>query len=341
MQGVARVSGQVDAQIVSFPIDSTANLGGHIHGTVTPQINQDWQLIPNLDPYLNLTQADVTLGRIGTISARDIIEKAAEPLIRKELAGLSQSIDLKEHIRKVWDQLHLNQQVNDDPPVFAVVDPYAISLAPIDYSNAYNLSVTLSMEANTYLSSHPGDGIYPEPLPGLKLIPYNPANLLQIPVVVDVEMLNGKMADQSFSEAGSNGSAISVNEFELRIGQDGYVILGCYLIANSGGKVDKTISGRIWVQAKPQLDATNQLLTFSSIELTKETRAAIPKTARIMLESQLVASLTKQLKIDLKKYMPDLESELQKKITTQEVPEGIDLIVGKPTIKLLRIYTVT
>ena len=339
IRGAARIAGDLDVRILQIPVQGQADLAGRIVGTLTPQINQDWRIVPNLEPALQLSHANVTLGRLGTINATGLVEQAANPLIRREVEKYAGGIDLRPDMTKLWTQAHLQQQVSEDPPVWIDLDPQFVSMGPIDYSNPETISVTLALHARGSVAASPGAVIQPEKLPGLQPVRNAPATDIRIPVVADVSELNKRMTEQTYSKGNKLTGSINIKEPELRVGERGILILGFHLdaVSRSGRK----LSGRVWMKAKPRLDAAQQTIEFTEVQLTKETIAALPGDAASRLKEQLVKAVTENLRFDLKEYLPLVEEELTKKINSSKVSDDVQLIVDQPKLELLELYTVT
>ena len=344
VKGVAKTGGEIDARIVKVPIAGSADLVGTISGTMEPKINKSWQVNPQLDPELSLSRADITLGNIGTFSARRLLEDLANPIIKREAAKLvpevRKELDLKKHIQKLWNQAHVVEKVNDDPGAWIVFDPERIMMGPIDYSEPASVSVTLGMKAKSFVTNREVGAPPREALPNLRNVEENPVNDIRIPLVADIEELNKTLAGETFSIDTGIGAEVEVTEPSVEVGRGGFLNLSLNLEARSG-KWGRGISGRIWVEAKPIVDFEKQTLGFSEVKLTVETKEALSKTAVWLLEELIVKSIERELRADLNDYLPELHEEIDKFLKSGALPEDIKLTVNNPEVKLLSVYTIT
>lgn len=338
-QGAAAMAGEIDARILQIPVQGSADITGTIYGTSTPSINQQWKVLPNLTGSLQVTQAELTMRRLGTINAVNMVQQLAEPMIQKEIAKFANGIDVKPDVQKLWDIAHLNHQLSEEPASWLIIDPSAVSMSPINFSNPQTVSLTLGVKARTFVSSIPGNTTYPEPVPDLSLTQTAPTNQIRLPIIADLKEINKALFDQSFSES-ALGASVEVTKPELRVGQEGFVVVGFHVDADSG-KIGGKMIGKIWMQAKPKLDFETQVISFEEVGFTEETREKLPNTAVSMLEKQIISTLEEELKVDLKKYLPDLEQLALAQLTSLKVPEGYQLLPTKPTIRLQDVYTVT
>lgn len=339
IRGAALASGDLDIRFLQLPIQGRADLAGTIYGTIEPRFTPDWRVTPNLIPDLDLTQAEFTLGGLGTIAAEEWIERAANPMIQEEAEKLVQSLDLRQDAQEIWNRVHLNEKISEDPEAWVVVNPLSISMGPIDYANSQTISVTLGMEADSYVASQPGNVFYPGAIPDLVVSDENIATNVRLPIIADLESVNRKLREQSFRESNSLGAFVEITEPMVRVGGDGFIFVGIHLLADSG-RFGRRMTGRIWLKGKPELDVVNQVLGIREVDLTRETREAMPSSAAKAIKRMLTQAVEDDLKVDLGEFLPMAEAEIQKQLTINS-PEGVDLIVERPKLKLLEMYTVS
>lgn len=339
IRGAALASGDLDIRFLQLPIQGRADLAGTIYGTIEPRFTTDWRVTPNLIPDLDLTQAEFTLGGLGTIAAEEWIERAANPMIQEEAEKLAQSLDLRQDAQEIWNRVHLNEKISEEPEAWVVVNPHSISMGPIDYGNSQTISVTLGMEADSYVASQPANVFYPETIPDLVVSNENISTNVRLPIIADLEALNRKIRDQSFRESNSLGAFVEITEPRVMVGRDGFIFVGIHLLADSG-RFGRRMTGRIWLKGRPELDVTNQVLGISGVDLTQETREAMPRQAAAAIKRMLTEAVENELEVDLRELLVKAEAEIQKQLTMNS-PEQVQLIVERPQLRLLDLYTVT
>lgn len=344
IRGVAQVAGDVDLIFIRLPVQGTADLAGQIAGTVRPRISSDWEIFPNLNPLLKLSHANLTLGKIGTISATKMVEDLANPVIQKEAENIGPSImkglELKKKLQLLWDQAHRGEQVSEDPPAWFVFDPGEVSMGPVDYSNREHLSVTMGMVAHSYISSVPVNTSYPETLPPLNLTLTDPVNDIQFPVVVDVAELNKKMAVQRFTQSIGVGGTAEISAPELRVGQNGGLVFGVTVDADTG-RWGQGFAGRIWFEADPQFDYETQRISLNNMKLTDKTRRALPRPAVKMIEKMVSKSIEKALQENLERYPIEMKAGIETFLNSGKLPDDVSISIPNPDFKIIKIYTVT
>jgi hypothetical protein len=249
-------------------------------------------------------------------------------------------LDLKSDVQKLWNEAHVIEKINDDPAAWVVLDPEKVYLGPIDYSNPATVSVPLAMIAKSFVTNTETGSPTPEPLPALELKQTIPPVDIRIPIVANIAELNQALQKEDLSMDTKVGATVKISQAEVRIGQGGRLNMGLNLEAG-GGAWGRGISGRIWVEGKPVVDYENQTLGLTGVTLTLESRQALSKVAAWLLEELLVTTIERELRVDLKEHIPELEEEIQKFLGSGELPDDIQIVVGKTRVELLDVYTIT
>tara|TARA_R110002096_G_scaffold387471_4_gene581657 strand:- start:3383 stop:4879 length:1497 start_codon:yes stop_codon:yes gene_type:complete len=344
IQGAAQFQGNLDAKIIQIPLNSTAQLAGVAGGTLSPSIAPDWSIIPNLVPALNLSQASLSLGGIGQIDISDILGGSIGQYVQKEAQrlapSLQNSLNLRDQVDQLWRQAYLTEMVNDDPVIWISVTPQQVHLAPIDYSDPEQLSVTVAIQSETFLTNRKPDIAQAIPLPDLVAHETPLTTNLNLPVIVSISELNTMLKDETFEIDSGAGTSLKISGIEAEVGQAGMLNLKLSLKA-SQNSLARGIEGEIWIQGSPVIDFENQSLGFTNIDFTVETRSQLTSIAAWLMEELLIKSLEKELRVNLDDYKEELHEEVQKAIASADLPAGIDVSVQDLNIQLADIYTIT
>jgi hypothetical protein len=343
-KGAAKFKGSLDAKILTLPLDSDVELEGVIGGTLTPDIDPNWQVNPNLVPQIQLSKAALSIGQLGKLDVSDLVGSSLGQYIQKEARKLTPAIrkqlSLRKEVNKLWQQTYLTRLISDEPKVWLRIDPQAILLAPIDYSSPEQISFTVGIRSETIVTNRePGE---PERLPLPDLMPLEgpvPTDL-KLPVIVSVTELNEVLKTENIDIDTGIGTKIEISGMEAEIGQNGLLNLKLILQADKS-RLGRGVAGEIWVQARPVIDFEKQTLGFTNVELTVETKDKLTSAAAWLLEGLLVKGIESQLRVDLNDYKEEINEEVQKGLETADLPEGIDVSLKDLDINLFDIYTVT
>jgi len=344
IEGVAQASGNLNIKILQIPLRGTAQIGGIISGTINPQVAPNWQIIPNLVPRINLSKADLRIGQLGNISIRDLLQGSINPIIQQEAQKISpkvvKELDLKGEIQKLWDEAHVSDQVSKKPPIWINVKPNAVIATPLDYSVPEEISTVVAIQSQTSLTNSPPSTSAATALPNLQIVNVAPKTELRIPFIVSIARLNQELAKENFSVKTSLGTKIDVKGVKVIVGQNGFVNFSLNLNAQAS-KWNRPTKGVLWFQGKPIIDYDAQVLVFSEVDFTLETKDTLTTMATWLLEGLLVKSIEKGLRVDLNDYKAELDEELAKALKSDDIPKEIEVSVKNLDVKLAEIYTIT
>jgi hypothetical protein len=342
--GTAQVKGNIDAKILSVPIDGSVDVGGTAGGTLVPQVMPDWQINPNLTPTLDLNKAALSLGQLGKMDISDLLGSSLGKYLQRETRKLTpsfkKSLNLRREVTKLWDQAYLSEMVSDDPPLWVQVTPQRLLVAPIDFSQADQISLTVGVQSATYLTNREPAAATRAPLPEMLPLEGPTGTDLNLPVVISMAELNEVLKTESFDIDTGIGTKIEVSGLEAEVGQNGLLNLKLNLEADQS-RLGRGVAGSIWVKGKPVINYVDQTLGFTEVELTVETRDKLTGAAAWLLEGLLVKGIEAELRVDLNDYKAELDEEVQKAIAKAELPEGLDVSLKNLEVKLTDIYTIT
>lgn len=342
--GAAQFQGDLDAKILTLPLNSTAELSGTAGGTLNPSITPDWQIDPQLVPQLNLTNAMLSLGALGTIDISDLLGGTLGQFLQGEMAklvpALRKGFDLRAEVEPLWREAFLSQLISDDPPVWISVTPDNVLMAPLDFSSPEQVSINLGIQSETFLTNRDPGPPVPLPLPPLTPLDFPVSTHLRLPLIVGISELNDALQAQDFDFDTGVGTRIEISGMEAEIGQEGRLNLKLNLQADKS-RIGRGVSGEIWVTGLPLIDVENQTLGFSDVELTVETRDKLTTAAAWLLEGILVRTLESQLRVDLDDYKEEIDEEVQKALQSEALPPGMEVSLKDLTVGLADIYTIT
>lgn len=326
-------------------VKGNANVEGVLSGRMQPYISSDWQVVPQIKTLVRIRKANVTFGRSGNIEAKDKIQEAISPIVETEAKkigpALTKTLKLREGIQKLWNQAHVVREVANEPQTWVVFDPGLAEMGPINYSNPETVSLTVGMVAQSFITNKQPLNRQPENLPPLTPIPSNPKTEIRVPVIADLKNLNDTLAHKTFNIKPPIGPTITISKAAIELANDpGFLNIRMNVRTASDSGKAYGLSGHFWVKAKPIVDCRTQVLGFTDVSLTVETREAVSGTAAWLMEELVVKTIEAEMRFDLKEYLPKLEDEIHKTINSVPVPEQFELSVSKPEVELLGVYTV-
>ncbi|MDF1825186.1 MAG: DUF4403 family protein [Verrucomicrobiales bacterium] len=343
-RGGARFQGDVDAKIITIPLNSTVEIGGLVGGTMSPSVTPRWQIDPQFAPRLSLSEANLSIAGLGGIDISNMLGGSLSQFIQKEAAklmpALGKQLNLRGEVEKLWSQGYLSQLVNDDPNVWISVTPKKILMAPINYTDPEQISMAIGIQSNTFLTNRDPGQPAPAPLPDLTPLDGPVSTDLKLPIIVSVAELNEVLAEETIEIDTGIGTKIDIHGLEAKIAQGGLLDLKITLQADKS-RIGRGVAGDIWVKARPVIDFEAQTLGFSEVELTVETLDKLTTAATWLLEGILTRGIESQLRVDLDDYKEEINEEVQKAIDSADLPPGLDVSLQDLEINLADIYTIS
>lgn len=343
-EGKADLNGELDAAIVTIPLDGKVDVAGTAGGTLKPEVMSDWNVNPNYTPELNLDKAALQLGQLGKIDVGEFLGGSLGQYLQKEARKLTpairKSLNLRREVAKHWNEAYISRQVSDDPALWVSVTPQRVLLGPIQYGTPEEIRIDVAIESQTYLSNRAPAEAPRVPLPDLSPLAGPAGTDLRLPFVIGMTELNEVLAGEEFDIDTGVGTKVHVDGLTAEVGQGGYLNLKLQLEADRS-TLGRGVAGTIWVRGRPVIDYEKQTLGFTGVELTVETRDKLTGAAAWLLEELLVKGLESQMRVDLNDYKAELDEEVQKAIAKSSLPEGIEVSLKDLEVRLTDIYTIT
>ncbi len=343
-EGQADVKGELDAAILTIPLDGKVDVAGTAGGTLKPEVMSDWNVNPNYTPALQLNKGALQLGQLGKIDVGDFLGGSLGQYLQKEARKLTPAIrktlNLRREVAKHWNEAYLSRQVADDPALWISVTPQRVLLGPVRYDTPEEIRIDLAIESQTFLSNRAPAEPQRAPLPELSPLTGPAGTDLRLPFVIGMAELNELLAGEEFDIDSGIGTKIHVDGLSAEVGQGGYLNLKLQLEADRS-TLGRGVAGTIWVRGRPVIDYEKQTLGFTGVELTVETRDKLTGAAAWLLEELLVKGLESQMRVDLNDYKGELDEEVQKAIADAGLPEGIEVSLKDLEVRLTDIYTIT
>jgi len=159
-------------------------------------------------------------------------------------------------------------------------------------------------------------------------------------VIVSITELNEVLTKESFELKTGTGSSVKIKGLEAEVGQGGMLNLKLSLNATQSGPA-RRIAGDIWLEARPVIDFEKQTLRFTDVDFTLETKSKLTSVATWLLEELLIKAIEREMRVDLDDYKEEMAKEINKVISSADLPEGVTVSAENLDIKLCDVYTIT
>lgn len=323
-------------------VKGNAKMNGSLSGNLSPVVTPDWRIVPRLHSDFRVNQAVIQLGKLGSIEAKDDVQRVAGLMVRKRLAevepGLNESVNLRQGITKLWSQAHVIKRASSAPESWVVFDPNRLSMSPIDYSDRNHLSLTVEISGQSFVTNTEPGLRDPEPLPLLETKTVEPELNLRIPIIVNLEALNRALSEKVYPIKTAFGPTFELSKPALALGENEKLLLDVDIRSVSGCPLP--IEGRASLEARPIVDCRHQTLGFTNLSFSVDCGAALTDRAICLCREIIVKAVEKELRLDLKEHLPEVENEIVNIIASAPVPDQFELTCEEPQVRVLGAYTV-
>jgi len=247
---------------------------------------------------------------------------------------------LRSQVDFLWREAYLSEQVKDNPNIWLSVSPKEILLSPVDYSDPEELTVTVAIKNDAFLTNREPGAPQPQSLPNLVAQPGPLSTDLKLPVIASIAKLNEVLSEENFEIKTDAGTSVEIDGLEAAVGQGGMLNLKLSLNASQSG-LARGIAGDIWIEARPVIDFKEQTLGFTDVDFTLETKSKLTSVDAWLLEELLIKAIEREMRVDLDDYKEEIAEEVHKAIESADLPEGIQVSVDDLDFQLYDIYTFT
>ena len=343
ISGTARIKGKINLGFTKIPVSAQTNIAGTIFGDLSLGIDNQWNIKPNLNVSTNLTKAEVPIKNIGTISIRNLIKKQVDQAINKEkpklIAELVNKLNLKAEVTKQWNNLHLLEQVNQDPSIWIKTEPQSISFKEFDLSDGENVQsgIGIKIFVDTCICKE-ALAINFKPLPNLTIQEQIIDQfLINLPVQVSLDELNNTLQSKV------RGNSLSIDEnLKLIVNEINLSTLGEKILVKVDFKADKSnlfqgAKGVLYLWGKIFYDQGSNNLKIVELDYDIDTKNTLISRADLLLKPVLLQQIEERLSFPLDQQLNRAKDEVNGYIQKIKLPSEIDANIKVKTIEVEKV----
>ncbi len=323
VSGTARIKGKINLRFTKIPVSMHTDIVGTIFGELALGIDDAWNIQPNLNVWTNLTKADVPIKNVGTIIIAKLVNK----------------LNLKAEVTKQWNNLHLLEQVNEDPSIWIKTEPQSISFKKFDLSDGENVQsgIGIKMFVDTCVCKE-AFAINFKPLPNLtiqeQIIDKFSINL---PVQVSLDELNNTLLSKV------RGKYLSIDEnLKFIVNKIDLSALGEKILVKVDFKTDKGnflegAKGTLYLWGKIFYDKESNNLKVVELDYDVDTKNALISRANSLLKPVLLKQIEERLSFPLDQQLNRAKDQANEYIQNLKLPSEIDANIEVKTIEVEKV----
>jgi hypothetical protein len=339
----------------NIPFSVHADLAAKVAATSFPVLAPNWRVAPNFGLSVDVTQADIPINHVGTISVRGLIRdevssKVAELQHRLE-AKVGEDRFIEDAARKVFaDACRITDfAVEGQERGWLVTRPVAFQAAqPVIDDSGLRIGLGLRATTEIGVGTRPADPEcpFPETLEILPTLP-DPDFELDVPAGIEwkdlTNLTNAAVAGRSWS-AEEAGQTISLTVDRVAMSPFGESMLAeVDFSGRLSGWFGSRFDGKVYLTARPLLDAAAQKLRFVDVDLDVASGSALSATGLFgtLAAPLLEKAIAERAMIDLASYVADARSQADAaaaKLNAELRSDGLTVTHRLDTIELRQIF---
>lgn len=303
----------------------TADLGARVSISLTDiRLGRDWKLKATLTPNISLTQAESRLFGFIKMSFRSELSagiNAAIPKVQSAFDNFLDKLDVRQQVERAWAAADHIIPVADTPPVWMVVEPIGIAVAPVQVAEG-QLSSTLRLVAKvkTMLGERPDDNKASIPSDMLELPDAPTSFALQVPVILPLPTVAGEVRSCCLPLVIPTGSStVTVSDIALSEGDGKLVIEAAF----SSGWLRS--HGKVYLEGVPVLSADGHFLSVHDLDFSVDTRERLADGVAELLKPVVLEKFADAIRIDLRPHYEDGLKQARGRLANLSLGQGINV----------------
>lgn len=291
----------------------------------TLTIGRDWQIKTSTvsDGYDWVTKPSMSIAGISVpvTAIANLALKSCSGLINNQIdKAISQSVNLKKEIEKVWISMQEPMNVNEDYNVWLKITPQELYTAPLS-SNQNHIKLNIGAKATieSFLGYQPEKGV-PRALPGLNFV-LKPEESFVLNFSSDItfvkisEIAQKELVGKVFEQGKRKIKVLSFDVF----GSEGKMM---FMTEISG-----SANGKIYFTGTPFYNIDSNTIELNDFDFELNTRNALINSANWLLHGTFTKMIQPYLKFPMSDQIKTMKETVNKQLASYKVADGV-LLMG-------------
>jgi hypothetical protein len=300
-------------------INANADIRGSVDMTARPQLAANWRVDPNLSAQVNLGDTSIVMAG-AKMSVPAQVKPMLDKAVNDQLATVQERIRndpaLEQNARREWAKLCRSTPLQSAgpslPPLWLEMRPTrAVAAQPRIDANA--ATVMIGIEAQTRVTSAHTAPDCPFPA-ALAIIPQAAGRIdiavpIELPFTEINKIVERQLAGKKFSADGLGTAEVTVKRATVTPSGDRLLI--SLLVDTKKGWFGPTGDATVYIWGRPALDAAQQTLRFTDIQLAVESEATSGLFGSVSAAAPVLEkALAEKATVDLKPFAANAQKKL-------------------------------
>lgn len=284
-------------------------------------ITRDWQIKTTTvsDGYEWITKPTVSVAGVNVPVAAiaGIALKSCAGMINGQIdKSITQTINLKKEIEKVWISMQEPMNVNTDYNIWLKISPQELFTAPMStYQNIIKINVGAKATIESFVGFQPEKSA-PRALPGLSFVPKaDESFVLNFSADVTYKQMETIAQKELLGKEFAQGKRkIKISKFEV-FGSEGKMMFMA--------QIEGSAKGVIYFSGTPFFNADSNTIEMKEIDFELNTQNALLKSANWLLHGTFLKLMQPYLKFPVSDQIKDLKSTVNKELAAYKMTDGV------------------
>ncbi|OZH53603.1 hypothetical protein AFK68_16540, partial [Hydrocoleum sp. CS-953] len=343
ISGTAKLNGKINLRFLEIPVSVRTNIAGTLFGDIFLAIDNQWNIQPNLNVSTNFTKAEIPIKNIGTVNIRSLLQRQVDKVINKEkpklIAELVKNLNLKAEVNKQWNNLHLSEQVNQDPSIWIKTEPQSVSFKEFDLTDGKNIQsgISVKMFVDTCICKE-APVINLKPLPNLTIQEQiRDKFLINLPVQVSVDELNNTLRSKVRAKSFSIDKNLQVIVNDINLSPLGEKILVKVDFKTDKENLFQRAKGVLYLWGKIFYDKESNNLKVVELDYDVDTKNVLLSIGDWLLKPFLLRQIEESLSFPLDEQLIRGKDEANEYIRKIKLPSEVDANIEVKTIEVEKV----
>jgi hypothetical protein len=299
---------------------------GLLHLTISPVVDEDWQIRLNGSVRLEWTRPPSlnvlgqNLGIASLIS--DLFEKRSGDLLARAEDEINHSARIKEYATDEWKRIHAPIRLGSSPELWLAVTPLSISMPPFKARDG-RLSATAGIQCLLEIIAEEPDSPAPSPLPPLSLMPphMEPGILLNVESTLSYESLGRYVSSLGIPDVEiPGGGRVTVKDVSF-FGSGEHLVAAAEISGTAPG--GGGIEGTVYITGRPVFSREDEVIRLEDADFEEKTNSLLARTAAWLARPVLLKEMSERMIFPLKELREQTVASLQELLREQKVSKEL------------------
>ena len=294
--------------------------------------NESWEATTQSEVDFQIAETDVGIGPL-RFDVRELLSDELRPyleVLRDAIdTEMSEALDLRGRMERIWPNVLAPIEVSDDPALFIQLEPEEVQwVRPTMVDGQFTFGLGVSARVRSYLGASPTVSDTP-PLPRLREVEAMSNGFhVAVPLQVSYETLTAQARAELVGSERTleSGATVRIDGVDIRGSTDARVHIACEITARKG--ILKSAHGTLHMMGVPRYDAETRVVRFEEVSYDLDTRNVLLRAANWAMHDDFLSGVQDALVFEVGDVLDEALRDLNESAREIVVSDQLTLHVS-------------